>query len=124
MSIEMSSDKLNQNYVLTEYDQNKKQCVHTTVPTQERGVYVFRIPNGHSIKVYFSKRNLHELSANVDVRQVTVDSKLKRIFDTEWRSNGVAEQCVELFLDRMYNGISFQVYGTNIQPMVFAVLPL
>ena len=123
MSIEMSSDKLNQNYVFTEYDQNKNKCVHTTVPKQDKGVHVFRIPNGHSIRVHFSKRNLHELSANVDVRQVTVDGKLKQIFDTEWRCNGVAEQCVELLLDSMYNGISFQVYNTT-AIMVFVVLPL
>ena len=123
MSIEMSSDKLNQNYVFTEYDQNKNKCVHTTVPKQDKGVHVFRIPNGHSIRVHFSKRNLHELSANVDVRQVTVDGKLKQIFDTEWRCNRVAEQCVELLLDSMYNGISFQVYNTT-AIMVFVVLPL
>jgi hypothetical protein len=122
MNIEASSDKHNQKYVLTEYDQNKNQCFHTTVPTEAGGVYVFRIPDGHSIRVYFNKKNPYEPTANVEMNMVNVDGNLNTSLKTQWRCNGVAGQFADLFLDKMHNGISFEVY--NAKAMVFAVLPL
>ena len=122
MSVATDSDQHNQNYLFTEYDRNQHPCIHTTVPTETRGVYVFSIQDGHSIRVHFSKKNSYERSQNVEMSLVHVDGNMNTSSKTPWRCNGVVGKFADLFLDRVHNGISFEV--DNAKAMIFAVLPL